>query len=204
MNRRAIHGPPNSPGGRLMPCSTMRSGATPAGRASKYGDNTCLTPTMRPVATSTRMLILAPILPHPRATIAARANGTHDDHELRQQRLGHARSRARLASVHADEGSRDRAHDPAARGLGRVARGLRGQALPRRHQLLVGEPLRPRESAHQRRGRGAARPPRARDLRRLHARARRDARRGAACASRRRASIAASSPTTAPPRSKWP
>ena len=31
VNSRSIHGPPNSPGGRLMPCTTMSSGRTPAG-----------------------------------------------------------------------------------------------------------------------------------------------------------------------------
>src|SRR5207244_678664 len=73
-------------------------------------------------------------------------------HELRQHRIRRSRPRARMASVHADEGPRAAAADPRAPRRGRVARGLRGQALPRCHQLLVGESLRARESPHQRRG----------------------------------------------------
>src|ERR1039458_8452211 len=38
-NTRSIHGPPNSPSGRLMPCTTMSSGSMPPGRASQCGDN---------------------------------------------------------------------------------------------------------------------------------------------------------------------
>src|SRR6187399_1636070 len=44
----------------------MRSGATPAGRSSKNGDKTCLTPTIRPVLTSTRMFV-----PHAHLATAA-------------------------------------------------------------------------------------------------------------------------------------
>jgi len=55
VNSRATHGPPNSPGGRLMPCRTIRSGAMPAGLSSKNGDSTCRTPTIKPVLTSMRM-----------------------------------------------------------------------------------------------------------------------------------------------------
>ena len=58
-----------------------------------------------------------------------------------------------------------------------MARGLRRQTLPRRHQLLVGQPLRPREPAHQRRRARAVRPAGTRHLRRLHASARGAARR---------------------------
>ena len=113
----------------------------------------------------------------PRAHLATAAchnsrprNGTHrTPHEFRQFRLGDARSRARVAPVHADEGPRVRADDPAARRPGRVARGLHRQALSRRHQLLVGQPVRPREPAHQRRGARAVRAPGTRHLRRLHA-----------------------------------
>src|SRR5690606_11627186 len=54
VNRRSIHGPPNSPGGRLMPCITIRSVTLPAGRASRCGLNTWRTPSSRPVATCTR------------------------------------------------------------------------------------------------------------------------------------------------------
>ena len=53
VNRRSIHGPPNSFGGRLMPCTTISSGSVFAGRASKCGESTCRTPVMRPVAVST-------------------------------------------------------------------------------------------------------------------------------------------------------
>ncbi len=61
---------------------------------------------------------------------------------------------------------------PIARGEGVWLHGLRRPALPRRHQLVVGQPVRPRQPAHQRRGRGAARPAGARDAGRVHARAR--------------------------------
>src|SRR5487761_922174 len=50
--RWSIQGPPNSPAGRLMPCTTMRSGATPFGRASKFGERTWRTRARRPVAGS--------------------------------------------------------------------------------------------------------------------------------------------------------
>ena len=68
VKRRAIQGPPNSPGGRLMPCRIRRSGTTPDGRASKNGDNTCFTPINKPVFASTRM---PRILPQARATMTA-------------------------------------------------------------------------------------------------------------------------------------
>ena len=60
VNSRSIHGPPNSPGGRLMPCTTSSSGKTPAGRASKCGDNTWRAPARSPVAAS---IFTAPIMP---------------------------------------------------------------------------------------------------------------------------------------------
>ena len=58
---------------------------------------------------------------------------------------------------------------PIARADGRVALRLRRPPLPRRGQLVVGQPVRPRESAHQRGDHRAARRARARDARRLHA-----------------------------------
>ena len=54
MNSRSIHGPPNSPGGRLMPCTTIKSASTPGGRASKFGEATCLALRINPLSTSTR------------------------------------------------------------------------------------------------------------------------------------------------------
>ena len=60
---------------------------------------------------------------------------------------------------------------------GRLAARLRRPALSRRDQFLVGQPVRPREPAHRRRRGRAALAARARDDGRLHARARRDARR---------------------------
>src|SRR5713101_9406892 len=53
VNSRSIQGPPNSPGGRLMPCTTIRSASTPAGRASWFGDAICLTPRISPLLRST-------------------------------------------------------------------------------------------------------------------------------------------------------
>ena len=46
--QRSIHGPPNSPGGRLMPCTTISSGARPGGRSSQLGDSTWRAPRSRP------------------------------------------------------------------------------------------------------------------------------------------------------------
>ena len=83
--------------------------------------------------------------------------------------LGGAQPRRRLASVHADEAARAHAARADRARVGRMAVRLRRPALPRRGQLVVGEPVRPREPAHQRGARRAARRARARDARRLHA-----------------------------------
>ena len=58
------------------------------------------------------------------------------------------------------------AHRPRQR---RLALRFRRQALPRRHQLVVDQPLRPRQPAHQRGVEGPARNARTRHARRLHA-----------------------------------
>src|SRR5262245_52133352 len=81
VNSRAIHGPPNSPGGRLMPCRTTRSTATPAGRASKCCESTCLTPTNNPVPTSTRTRNLRGhiLTCHNSPRFRARTMATHED-----------------------------------------------------------------------------------------------------------------------------
>ena len=60
---------------------------------------------------------------------------------------------------------------PIARGEGAWLYDFDGRRYLDAVELVVGQPLRPRESAHQRRARGAARRARARDARRLHARA---------------------------------
>ncbi len=86
-----------------------------------------------------------------------------------QRRLARAQPQRRVASVHADEGARDAAAGADRARAGRMAVRLRRPPLPRRREFVVGEPLRPRESAHQRGARGAARRTRARDPRRLHA-----------------------------------
>src|SRR5580765_2207090 len=52
VNSRSIHGPPNSPAGRLMPCTRMSSGSAGAGRASQYGESTWRAPSSRPAAAS--------------------------------------------------------------------------------------------------------------------------------------------------------
>ena len=77
----------------------------------------------------------------------------------------------RVASVHPDEGPRVAADDPDRAGRGRLAVRPRRPALPRRDQLLVGQPVRSREPAHQRGADGAARPARTRHARGVHARA---------------------------------
>src|SRR5690606_19180111 len=49
-NRASIHGPPKRPGGRLIPCTTIRSSETPGGRASQFGEGTFLTPRIQPLS----------------------------------------------------------------------------------------------------------------------------------------------------------
>ena len=68
-----------------------------------------------------------------------------------------AQPRGGLASVHADESARDAADRADRARRRRVARRLRRPPLSRRGELVVGQPLRPRESAHQRGGPRAAR-----------------------------------------------
>ena len=83
--------------------------------------------------------------------------------------MARAKPRGGVAPLHADEGARDaaaRAHRARRR---RMAVRLRRQALPGRRQFVVGEPLRPRQPAHQRRAGGAAVRTRPRDAGRLHA-----------------------------------
>ena len=202
VNRRSIHGPPNSPGGRLMPCTTISVGSAPAGRASQCGDSTWRTAVSSPVAVS---------------MLQRRCCGG-SVHRVRLVRRMIMPQSPAMTSANAPYVARDLAHvwhpctqmkdheqlplDPDPPRQRCVARGLRRPALPRRHQLLVGEPLRPRQPAHQRRGARAAGAARARDPRRLHPRAGDRALRGAGRRSPRRPHAAASTPTTAPPRSK--
>ncbi len=82
------------------------------------------------------------------------------------------RSARRLAPLHADEGPRVVAADPDRAGRRGLAVRLRRPALPRCHQLLVGQPVRPRQPAHQRGHHRPARQARARDPGRLYPRAR--------------------------------
>jgi hypothetical protein len=53
IGRQRIQGPPNSPGGRLMPCTMMRSAASPAGRESKFGERTWRASRSTPLEEST-------------------------------------------------------------------------------------------------------------------------------------------------------
>ncbi len=82
--------------------------------------------------------------------------------------MARAKPRGRLASVHADEGARNAAAGADRARRRRMAVRFRRQALPRRRQLVVGEPVRPCQSAHQRRAGGATARTRSRDARRLH------------------------------------
>src|SRR5210317_1469815 len=53
VNRASISGPPNSPGGRLMPCNTIIDGSASPGRASQLGLGHCVAGPRSPVALST-------------------------------------------------------------------------------------------------------------------------------------------------------
>lgn len=39
LNRSSIHGPPNSPGGKLIPCTTSKLTSPSSGRAFRFGDS---------------------------------------------------------------------------------------------------------------------------------------------------------------------
>src|SRR5882762_9746684 len=91
-----------------------------------------------------------------------------DDHESRP-RCPHAA--LGLAPVHADEAARADADGGCIAWRWSVAIRLRGSPLPGRDQLLVGQPVRPRESPHQRGDRRSTRTARTCDPGRLHARA---------------------------------
>nr|GEU28318.1 hypothetical protein [Tanacetum cinerariifolium] len=89
----------------------------------------------------------------------------------RRQRLGRPQPAQRMASVYPDAAPRNHPADPRQARQGRVAVRPRRPALPRRHQLVVGEPVRPRQPAHQRRAERPARYLGTRDAGRLHPRA---------------------------------
>ena len=122
-------------------------------------------------------------------------------------RVARAQPPRRLASVHADEGARDAAARADRARRGRVALRLRRPPLSRRGELVVGQPVRPRESADQRGARRAARRARARDARRLHASAASSSSPSGSRRSRRRASATRSTAPTARrrprSRSRW-
>ena len=52
VNSASMKDPPNSPGGRDMPCTTIRSGTQPSGRSSQFGDGTWRASGRSPVAGS--------------------------------------------------------------------------------------------------------------------------------------------------------
>ena len=179
-----------------------RPARSPAGRASQCGDSTWRTPRSRPVAASIGQGGAGG--GHGICVTLSRPRFCHNRrHDLPPTPPYVARDLAHVwhpCTQMKDHEALPPHPDPPR--PGRVARGLRRPALPRRRQLLVGEPVRARQSAHQRRGARAAGAARAGDPRRLHARAGDRAVRGADRASRRPGSRAASTPTTAPPRSK--
>jgi len=49
VNSSSIPGPPNSPGGRLIACTTINSIGTPAGRSSRLGEAMNRTPRAMPL-----------------------------------------------------------------------------------------------------------------------------------------------------------
>ena len=82
---------------------------------------------------------------------------TADVDDRFERLVARAQPARRLAPLHADEGARRRRRRPRPRrqpadrdriGRGPVADRRRGQALPRRHQLVVDQPVRPRPSGH--------------------------------------------------------
>src|SRR6266487_5763819 len=82
--------------------------------------------------------------------------------------MDRAEPRRRLASMHANEAAREPAAGADRSRQRSLAVRLRWAALSRRHQLVVGEPLRSRSSGDRRRDRRPAFRSRARDAGRLH------------------------------------
>src|SRR5262245_58407873 len=58
VNRRSIHGPPYSSGGRLIPCTRISSGSVAPGRSSRFGESTWRAGCISPVPGSTEIVIV--------------------------------------------------------------------------------------------------------------------------------------------------